>query len=366
MRYQDLAAALKKNGPAPVYVITGEEDYLRDQALAVIKAAVLGERDIAGFNYDLFDGGEAAAEAVACAAEVPAFAPRRLVVYKMADKISAREADSLLAYLEAPSESTTFVFVAPKLDKRLKLTQALNRLAVTVDCAPLQDALLATWIREEARRLGLRLQEEAVALLKDTAKESLYAARHELEKLAAYVPPGRPAGPADVEALRGGEPGASVFDLSSAIAAGARARALRILARNFEAGEAPVRILGSLVWQYRQIWKVQDQLRSGCSETQAARALGLPPYRLAGFAALARRLSEAHLRRAFAMFLQTDSRLKGGSGGSPEIVLESLVLALCATVDATRPTRETRPGPAAGAGAPRTVKPVRTWRTSGR
>ena len=42
----------------------------------------------------------------------------------------------------------------------------------------------------------------------------------------------------DVHLLRGMDPGASVFDLTLAIAEGRRGRALSILARNLEAGEA--------------------------------------------------------------------------------------------------------------------------------
>jgi DNA polymerase-3 subunit delta len=333
VRYQDLAASLKKNGPAPVYAITGEDDYLRDQALVQIKAAVLGEHGIAGFNYDLFYGGEAPATAVlTCAMEVPAFASRRLVVYKAADKISARDADVLLPYLEAPCESTTLVFVAPKLDGRLKLTQALQRRAVTIDCSALRDAQLTAWIREEARCLGLQLQEDAVALLKDAAGESLYAVRRELEKLAAYMPSGALAGPREVEMLRGTEPGASVFDLTTAIGAQDRGRALTILARNLEAGEAPLRILGALIWQYRRLWRVKETLRQNGKEFEAARALRMEPHRVRPFLA---QFSDAHLRTAFQLFLEADSRLKGGSTGSGRRVLEALLLQLCERVGAS-------------------------------
>lgn len=360
MRYQDLAASLKKNGPAPVYVVTGEEDYLRDQALAQIKAAVLGDQEIAGFNYDLFYGGEAAAaEVVACAAEVPAFAPRRLVVYKAADKISARDAEVLLPYLEAPSESTTLVFVAAKLDGRLKLSQALNRRAVMIDCAPLRDAQLAAWIREEALRIGLRLQEEAVSLLTDTAGEALYAVRQELEKLAAYVPSGALAGPREVEMLRGTEPGASVFDLAAAIGAQDRRRALAILARNLEAGEAPLRILGALIWQYRRLWRVKETLRQNGKEFEAARTLRMDHRRVRPFLA---QFSDAHLRTAVQLFLEADSRLKGGSAGSGRRVLEALLLGLCemagaSSVAGSQPDRGTFPRQGSGKKA---VQPAET------
>ena len=116
-------------------------------------------------------------------------------------------------------------------------TQTLMQKAVVVDCDPLQDRQIPAWIGQEAASLGISVREDAVQALKESAG-SLYALRRELEKLAAYVPAGRAVTVEDVQALRGTEPGASVFDLTMAIGAGARGRALTILARNLEAGEA--------------------------------------------------------------------------------------------------------------------------------
>jgi DNA polymerase-3 subunit delta len=130
-----------------------------------------------------------------------------------------------------------------------------------------------------------------------------------------------------VEAVRGAEPGASVFDLAAAIGARDRGRLLRVLARNLEAGEAPLRILGSLAWQYRRIWKAKDQLRQGGTESEAARMLRMPPFKVRRFLD---QFSEPSLQAAFRMFLDTDSKLKGGSAGKPKRVLESLLFTLSA------------------------------------
>jgi DNA polymerase-3 subunit delta len=297
------------------------EDYLRDQAVAAIKAAVLGGAEEGGFNCDVLYGDETdASEVLAGAGEAPMFGERRLVVVKAADRLPARERDALLPYLEHPCDSTTLVFVAAKLDRRQRFTKALKERAVTVECSALPDHHLADWIRREAERSGVRLNEEAILLMKELAVSlkdleggALYMVRRELEKLAVYMPEGKEASPADVEAVRGGEPGASVFDLSEAIAARDRGRALRILARNLEAGEAPLRILGSLAWQYRRIWKAKDSVRQSGVETD---------HRL-------RRFSEPHLRGAFQLFAEADARLKGGSASRPARVMESLLFSLC-------------------------------------
>jgi len=369
VKVHDLHSAITHHGVQPLYLVSGEEkksgetremeDCLRDQAVATIKAAVLGGAEGEGFNYDVLYGDESdAAEILARASEAPMFGERRLVIVKAADRLPARERDALLPYLEHPCDSTTLVFVAAKLDRRQKFTKALKERAVTVECSALPDHHLVNWLRREAELAGVRLNEEAILLMKDLAVSlkdldggALYMVRRELEKLAVYMSEGKEAGPADVEAVRGGEPGASVFDLAEAIASRDHGRALRILARNLEAGEAPLRILGSLAWQYRQIWKAKDSLRQRGVETD---------HRL-------RRFSEPHLRAAFQMFAEADARLKGGSAGRPARVMESLLFSLCDRPDGDgqrTPESTTVRGPLRGkAGGTKPITNVRTIRS---
>lgn len=342
-----LAAQLKKDPVAPLYALIGEEDLLRDAGLMLIKQAVLGG-DGNEFNSDLFYGDEAEGAAiVACASEVAVFAPRRLVIVKAADRIPAKHVEPLLPYLKAPNESTTMVFAAAKLDGRLKFTQTVTQAAIVVDCAPLKDSQVMPWLKQEVDRLGIRLDEDALHMLREVCGGSLYAVRHEIEKLASYVPADRTVSGADVAALRGTQPGASVFDLASAIGGRRRGAALAILARNLEAGEAPLRILGSLAWQYRRLWKVKDLLRQAGRDGEAARLLRMDPSQVRPFLG---QFAESHLREALGRCLVTDGKLKGGSGGRPEMLLDRLVLELC-----DRPQeKERKPAETSGAMASRT------------
>lgn len=337
MKALDVDAAVRKHGLAPLYLVVGEEDCLREQAVAALRAAARGTVAAAteggpdagwdAFNDDVLYGDESdAAEILARASQAPVFAPRRTVVVKSAEKLPAGEGEALLKYLEAPCETTTLVFVAARLDKRLKFSKELLARAVTIDCSPLPEAQLEEWVRRESGRVGVQLSREAASALvqlalslREESGGSLNLIRRELEKLAAYVPAGRPASPADVEVVRGGEPGASVFDLARTIADRRKAQALWILARNLAAGEEPLRILGALAWQFRQIWKAKEQRRPG--------GLG---------GDLSGAFTERDLATALRLCAEADAKLKGGaSGASKRLVLETLVLALCG-----------RPGPA--------------------
>lgn len=357
-----LEATLKEQAPGPLYLVVGEEDLLRDHALAVFKTVVLG--DVGEFNYDLFYGDEAGGEEIrSCASQMPAFAERRLVVVKGAEKLSAKEAEALLDYLKAPVETTTLVFLSQKLDGRLKFSQALGRAAVMIDCSPLREAQLIPWIAREAGRVGIRLDEQAGHALRESAGGSLQGLRRELEKLASYLPQGRAATAADVYVLRGIEPGASVFDLTLAIAEGNRGKALSILARNLEAGEAPLRILGSLAWQYRRLWKVKETMATGGREGEAARALRMDPMKVRPFLS---RFSDAQLQTASRLFLDADGQLKGGTNSRPKIVMERLLLRLCESDKKPTADPPARPPVPAGRAVSRTVSNVRTIRSGKR
>jgi DNA polymerase-3 subunit delta len=345
MTISQLTARLAKDALAPLYALIGEEDLLRDSALALIKQAALGAEG-SDFNCDVFYGDEAdGAEIAACASEVAVFAPRRLVIVKTADKLPAKQCEALLPYLKSPNESTTMLFVAAKLDGRLKFTQALTHAGVVVNCAPLEGSQMIPWLKQEADRLGVRIDEEALHLLNEASGGSLYSIRRDLEKLASYVCEGRPVTAADVAALRGTQPGASVFDLAGAIGARQRGSALAILARNLESGEAPLRILGSLAWQYRRLWKVKDLIKQAGREGEAARLLRMDPYQIRPYLG---QFSETHLLDALRMFLETDAKLKGGSGGKPAMLLDRLILSLCDRPRTSEqpPARTAQPNPA--------------------
>jgi DNA polymerase-3 subunit delta len=352
-----LATQLSKNVIAPLYALVGEEDLLRDSALVHLKQAILGGEGN-DFNCDLFYGDEAEAGDIAsCASEVGVFASRRLVIVKAVDKLPGTQCEALLPYIKDPNESTTMVFIAAKLDGRLKFTQALLQASVVVDCAPMKDSQLMPWLKQEADRGGVRIDEEALYLLKEACGGSLYSARREIEKLAAYVSHSGTVTATEVAMLRGIEPGASVFDLAAAIGARQRGKALAIVARSLEAGEAPLRILGSLAWQYRRLWKVKELIRQGGREGEAARMLRMDPYRVRAFIG---QFSETHLQDALLTFMRIDGKLKGGSAAKPAMLLDQLILQLC-----NRPKSDTAKSattPPLMAGAPRT-RPLSNVRT---
>ncbi len=342
MNVHDLQRQITQQGLAPLYVLLGEEPYFCDHALDLLRLAKQGEESqgLSGgstpgeasdlFQSDVVYGDETdASEILGLAEEVSFFSARRRLFVKWAEKISAKDGERLIPYFQNPNESTTLVFAAAKLDGRTKWVQVLKKQALVVDCAPLFENQRGGWITQQARELGLSLEPQALEMLKDQANEGLYAVMRELEKLVAYLPEGQRVQVEDVELVRGKPPGISVFDWSEAVSRGDHGRALDIVAKNLETGEAPLRMLGAFLWQMRRIWKASGLLQEGKDQGQAARQAGIQPFRAREFMQQVQWWKDAHFRRAWTIFAQADSALKGGRASQPKLILDDLVIQLC-------------------------------------
>lgn len=326
-----------------LFLILGEEDCLRDQAIETIRGALRSRGASAGdgrsdgddFSCDVLYGDDTnAREILARVQEVPFFSTHQVVLLKWADKLPTREGEALIPYFSALSDSTTMIVSAAKLDGRLKWVQALKKQAVVVNCAPLYDNQRLGWVRQEAARLGIRMDAEAAGLLKELAGEGLYVVRRELEKLSLYGSKKETVTARDVVAVQGAEPGASVFDLSGAIIQGRVSQALLIVEKTLEAGEAPLRILGALLWQYRRLWKARDGLNRRVNEAAVAKSLGITSFRHGEFFALVKRAPPAHFPEAFRAFSVTDRALKGAAAASPHRIMHALIMDLCRSANA--------------------------------
>lgn len=326
-----------------LFLVLGEEDCLRDQAIGTIRGALRSKDASAGnggsdgddFSCDVLYGDETnAQEILARVQEVPFFSAHQVVLLKWADKLPAREGEALISYISTPSDSTTLIVSAAKLDGRLKWVQALKKQAVVVNCAPLYDNQRLGWVRQEAARLGIRLDAEAAGVLKEQAGEGLYVVRRELEKLSLYASKQGPVNAHDVAAVQGADPGASVFDLSGAIIHGKVSQALLIVEKTLESGEAPLRILGALLWQYRRLWKAKDGLSRRAGEAAVAKSLGITPFRQGEFFAIVKRAPLEHFPEAFQTFSVTDRALKGGAAASPYRIMHALIMDLCRSAKA--------------------------------
>ena len=136
--------------------------------------------------------------------------------------------------------------------------------------------------------------------------------------------PSRLIGVADVELFLRRKPRGDSFRLLESIATGRRAEVTRHIGDLWQQGEAPLRVLGAIVYQYRQLIRIKALSEEGTDSYQIVRELGIPPFVVGKIMPLAKKLAWHGLKEIYGQIAQIDDAIKSGKI-EPEAGIELLV-----------------------------------------
>lgn len=323
----DLVASIRKGKIAPIYFLSGESHPVEVVVSALREAVIEGEEN--PFNYEMLTVPEAgAAQITGAARTVPMMGGQRLILVRDAHLLKGPELAGLLAYAEDPNPTTCLVLVGDKVDGRLKAISRLKKLGYLHTFAALKERAVSGWVKEEARRLGIKLAAGAAERIKDAVGADMARLASSLEMLALYAGAGKPIKPAHVEELLDQTRERNIFELTNAVGRGQRREALVVLQRMLAAREPGLRIVAMLTRHLRQLWNVKEMLAAGQPEAAMARKVGVHPYFLKDMVRQAGRVKHLTLRRMHRALFETDRALK--SSRLPDaLILQKLVLEMC-------------------------------------
>jgi len=336
-----LLRSLKKGAPDPVYLLHGDEDALKDEAVrALLDAAVdPAARD---FNLDTRYAADLDAEAFhALVNTPPMLAERRAVVLRGVDQIGKRKSklrDELVHYLGAPNPTTVLVLVAGA-----EIDAELGRGATSVAVEALAPERVPGWVRHRAAELGLALAPDAVELLVAAVGNDLSGLALELAKLAALTGD-RPATAGDVTALVGVRHGETVHDLVDAALERQAARAAQLVGPVLEqagmSGVKALTLIGTHLVGTALARAERDRGASGARLEEAvfrhllaARPYGLRNYKeeAARWARWSEQWTATELSAALRAALAADRALKGTTVTDDRGILTQVVLGFAVT-----------------------------------
>lgn len=331
----DTLPAHLAQGPAPLYLVVGDDERAKDEVLAAFVALV--DPSLQALDVERFHGDADPADVVAAARTLPMLSERRVILYlhverlfKTKKKAAARDDQSdggdeesasdlavLEAYVADAQPPNVLVLAGSSINRTMRLGKLLDKHAVLVDCrgfdaeggrpdAALREAM--QFAVKQLRKAGKAIDRDALTMLVERAGPNVGRLRGDIERLALFVGDAKAVTSRDVQAVVGAAKSLDDWGVTNAIQARDAAAALRLLALALDNGSVPFMVLGQLGWWVRSKMPQADPARVA----DAVRAV----YR-------------------------ADGAMK--SGGQPRIVLERLVVELCGP--ARRPAGGTgRPG----------------------
>jgi DNA polymerase-3 subunit delta len=347
------ASAAGKATLKPGYVLAGDEAFLLDRCrAAVLKAFV--PQDLRDFCLSDLDLSSTSIFEVLDRAQTPSLmAPFQVVFVRNVRQLYTRGAKkdefaALERYFRSPNPQALLIFLAdfihiPSDARRMelddknrfeRLTETLGAHCGMVELAGVNEEDAMRWVAATAQEQGVRVEADAAHELVDALGADMMLISSELEKLLLYTLGKGRITLGDVETMVLAAKQRSLYELTDAISAHDRARALALLQgllNSSEAGEdAAIGHLYMLARTFRQMLVILEKnVRDSRAIWQALwQGFRMPPFAADDLIRQARRYkSRRELTRALKLIARADLELRS-SPPDKRLVLERLVYEL--------------------------------------
>lgn len=330
---KQLKQALKENTLGSLYVLHGEETYLRDFYLGEIKKRILTP-GLEEFNLHTITGKEAGPRPIADAVDcLPMMSQRTMVLVTDYDLFKAPEAHraELLDLLSDLPEYVCLVFVYDlieyKPDARTKLAQAIKARGLAVPFPHQNQGDLVDWICRRFRALDREIDSELAKYLIFLCGDLMNTLAGEIAKIGAYARHARVTR-ADIDAVAIPQLDARVFQMTDAVLRREFDHAAQILGELYSQQEHPIMILSVLGKQLRQLYSARLALEARKGSQYLVDLWKMKTtYPAEKLMSAAGRFDLPRCRRAVVRAAQTDLAMKS-TGADPKDLLTNFLMEL--------------------------------------
>ena len=157
---------IKTGNFKPVYLLYGEEAYLKKQYRDRITKAIFPDGDTV--NYAYYEGkGINPGELIDLAETMPFFADRRLIVIENSGFFK-NASPELADYIKTMPDTACFLFVENEADKRGKMYKAVKSKGRVVEMARQDEKTLLYWVAGNVKKEGYKIKEQTARYLLST------------------------------------------------------------------------------------------------------------------------------------------------------------------------------------------------------
>lgn len=336
----------------PAYVFIGDEVFFRDQCRQALLRHLVPD-DLRDFSlHDLDLAGSSIADVLDRARTPSLMAPFQVLFIRGVKNLYGRgsheeEFAAIEAYVKDPNPAAVLIFVADHIsipadvrrmemqdkDRYQRIRDTLGEYCGIVELARVEESDGIRWVVEHAQQESVRVDQDAARELIDALGADMMLVSRELEKLILYVGEKKQITLGDVETMVLAAKQRSLYELTDAISAKDKPRALAVLGAllsTSEGEEAAIGHLYMLARTFRQMLVILEKnVRDPRTIWQALwQGFRVPPFAAEDIIRQARRYkSRRELTRALRLVARADLQLRSNPP-SKRIVLEQLVIHL--------------------------------------
>ena len=271
-----LAQDIKTRQFKPVYLLYGEEAFLKKSYKNQMKEAIAGDDTM---NSHSFEGkGLDLKEIISLADTMPFFGERRLLVIEDSGLFKSGGGEMLVEYLPHMPDTTCILFVESEVDKRNRLYKKVKDLGYAAEMTRQNASQLAAWAGKILAKEGKKITGRTMELFLSKTGDDMENIQMELEKVISYTMGKDVVTDQDVEEICTVRVTNKIFDMVSAIVNRKTKAAMDLYEDLLTLKEPPMRILFLIARQFNQILQVKELMGQGMDRGSIASKLKLQPF----------------------------------------------------------------------------------------
>jgi len=345
----------------PAYVLVGDEVFFRDRCReALVQHLVPPElRDFSLHDLDLTQ--TSVAEILDMARTPSLMAPFQVFFIRGVKALYGRgshqeEFAAIEEYCHNPNPAAVLIFVADHLsipadarrmemqdkERYERIRETLGEYCAVIELARVDESDGMRWVVEHAAKEAVKVDAEAARELVDALGADMMLVSNELEKLILFVGQKKRITIGDVETMVLAAKQRSLYELTDAISSKDRVRALSVLDALLASEEGEEAAIGHIYMLARTCRQMLVILEKNVRDSRAIwqalwQGFRVPPFAAEDVIRQARRYkSRRELTAALRLLARADLALRSNPA-SKRLVLEKLVIDLCAEVQPPGP-----------------------------
>ena len=293
-----------------VYLLYGEEGYLRNQYRDLLIQALVPDGDT--MNFTRFSGKDVDEHEILSQAEtLPFFAERRVILVENSG-FFRRKSERMEEYVDHLPEYLVMIFVEDDIDKRNRLYKLIQKKGHVADFAAQTEETLTRWVLTRMTKEGKKITRRDMGHFLDMTGTDMANISSELEKLLSYTMGREVITTQDIDAVCAPQITNQIFDMIRAVTEHQQKKALDYYYDLLALKEAPMRILYLLARQYNQLLQVKSLAAEGVPNREIAPKVGMPPFAVSRSLGLCRNYTVSQLEKIVREFVQVEEDVKTG------------------------------------------------------
>lgn len=300
---------IKQNQFKPVYLLYGQEAYLKNLYKGKLKDAILGDSD--EMNYSYYEGkGIDVNKVIEIADTLPFFSERRIIIIENSGFFKSQ--NDLADYIKKMPDTTHIVFVENEIDKRNRLYKAVRDIGTISEMNGLDEANLKLWIASILNKDGKKITGNTLMYFLSKTGTDMENIQSELEKLTCYALDREVITNEDVDAVCVTQITNKIFNMIDAMASKQQKKALDMYYDLLTLKEKPMSILFLITRHFNLLMQVKDLSRLGYNNTIISQKVGLPPFAINKYITQGKAFPMNQLKEALVFCADVEERVKTG------------------------------------------------------